>query len=109
MQTDITSLSELNSFITSNKAAAVYFSTPGCGVCKILKPKLIEMLKDNFPLINFAYVDCEASKETAAQQNIFSVPTVLFFFEGKEFIRKAGFVNLEELENELGRIFSMME
>jgi thiol-disulfide isomerase/thioredoxin len=109
MQTDITSLSGLDSFIHSNKAAAVYFSTPECGVCKVLKPKLTEMLRDNFPLINFAYVDCEISKELAAQQNIFSVPTILFFLEGKEFIRKSGFVNLYELENELGRIFSMME
>ncbi len=66
------------------------------------------MLDQNFPLINFAYVNCEMSKELAAQQNIFSVPTILFFFEGKEFIRKARYVNLDELEDELNRIYSMI-
>ncbi len=66
------------------------------------------MLDQNFPLINFAYVNCEEAKELAAQQNIFSVPTILFFFEGKEFIRKARYVNLDELEDELSRIYSMI-
>lgn len=77
-------------------------------MCKVLKPKLIEMLVQNFPLMNFAYVNCEEAKELAAQQNIFSVPTILFFFEGKEFIRKARYVNLDELKNELDRIYSMI-
>ena len=108
MQIDIFTSAEFNSFISSNKAAAIYFSTPDCNVCKVLKPKLIEMLAQDFPLINFSYVNCEEAKELAAQQNIFSVPTILFFFEGKEFIRKARFVNLDELKNELGRIYSMI-
>lgn len=108
MMTDIFTSAEFNSFISSNKAAAIYFSTPDCNVCKVLKPKLIEMLAQDFPLMNFAYVNCKMSKELAAQQNIFSVPTILFFFERKEFIRKARFVNLDELKNELERIYSMI-
>lgn len=108
MQIDLFTLEDFDSFISSNKAAAIYFSTPDCNVCKILKPKLIEMLNQNFPLINFAYVDCEKSKELAAQQIIFSVPTIIFFFEGKEYIRKARFVNLVELKTDLKRIYSMI-
>lgn len=108
MQTDLFTLGDFHSFISSNKAAAIYFSTPDCNVCKVLKPKLIEMLNQNFPLINFAYVNCGKAKELAAQQSIFSVPTILFFFEGKEYIRKARFVNLGELKDELERIYLMM-
>ena len=106
MQTDIISLEHFNSFTTTN-TAAVYFSTPECNVCKVLKPKLIEMLEQEFPKISFAYANVAESKELAAQQNIFSVPTILFFFEGKEYIRKARFVNLEELSSELERIYSI--
>jgi thioredoxin 1 len=108
MQTDFFTLDDFNSFISSNKAAAIYFSTPDCNVCKVLKPKLIELLNQNFPLMNFAYVDCSEAKELAAQQNIFSVPTILFFFEGEEYIRKARFVNLDELKSELNRIYLMI-
>ena len=109
MQTDLFTLDDFNSFISSNKATAIYFSTPDCNVCKVLKPKLIELLTQNFPHINFAYVNCEEAKELAAQQSIFSVPTILFFFEGKAYIRKARFVNLGELKSELGRIYSMID
>lgn len=109
MQTDLFTPADFQSFVSSNRAAAIYFSTPDCNVCKVLKPKLIEMLAQNFPLINFSYVDCEKSKELAAQQSIFSVPTILFFFEGKEYIRKARFVNLDELQSELERIFLLID
>jgi len=108
MQTDIISSEDFNKLIHSNKAVVVYFSTPDCGVCKILKPKLIEFLSEKFPLVKFGYVNIELSKETAAQNSVFTVPTILFFIEGKEYIRKARFVNFDELENELGRIYTYL-
>jgi thioredoxin-like negative regulator of GroEL len=109
MQTDIFTSAEFNSFISPNKAAVIYFSTPDCNVCKVLKPKLIEFLTEEFPKIVFAYVDCEKAKELAAQNGIFSVPTILFFFEGKEMIRQSRNVNFSELWGDLNRIFSLME
>lgn len=108
MQVDKVSSDEFNSFVTSNKAAAIYFSTPDCNVCKVLKPKFIEFLQTEFPLIKFLYVDVSLSKELSAQQNIFTVPTILFFFEGKEFFRKSRIVNFEELRDELARIYDII-
>ncbi len=108
METDLFTLEQFKTFVASNKASAVYFSTPNCNVCKILKPKLIELIQHNFPLLSFAYVDCNKAKELASQQSVFSAPTILFFFEGKEFIRKARHVNLEELKVEIERIYSIL-
>ncbi len=108
MQTDKITLSEFHSFTSSNQAAAVYFSTPDCNVCKVLKPKFIEFLQTDFPRIKFLYVDVSQSKELAAQQNIFAVPTILFFFDGKEFFRKSRIVNFEELRDELERIYKLI-
>lgn len=106
MQTDIVTLDQFNEFITNNKAATIYLSTPDCNVCKILKPKLIELLDKEFPEIKFGYVNVSDAKDVAAQQNVFSVPTILFCFDGKEYLRKARFINLDELSNELERIYS---
>ncbi|MCL4549689.1 MAG: thioredoxin family protein [Bacteroidetes bacterium] len=108
MQTDKITPSEFLSFTSSNRAAAVYFSTPDCNVCKVLKPKFIEFLQTEFPLIEFLYVDVSLSKELSAQQNIFAVPTILFFFDGKEFFRKSRIVNFEELREELDRIYKLL-
>ncbi len=106
-QSDIFTLEEFKEFVTTYSGAVVYFSTPGCNVCKVLKPKLKELLAQKFPEMKFGYVDCEASKELAAQQSIFAVPTILFFIDGKEFFRKSRNVNLNELSMELERPYSL--
>ncbi|MEW6196694.1 MAG: thioredoxin family protein [Bacteroidota bacterium] len=107
-QTDLYSKNDFDKFITSSKLTVVYLSTPDCNVCKVLKPKLIEFLSENFPLIKFGYVNIDESKETAAQNSVFTVPTILFFVEGKEYIRKARFLNLDELKTELERIYNLL-
>jgi thioredoxin-like negative regulator of GroEL len=106
---DIFTIEEFNDFIASNEATVVYFSTPECNVCKVLKPKLIEMLKEKFSLFSFAYVDCNTAKELSAQNSIFSVPTIIFYIQGRELFRKSRNINLSELEYELERPYSFIQ
>lgn len=106
---DIFTVDEFNKLVSSEEAVVIYFSTPGCNVCKVLKPKLIELLQNKFPIFSFAYVDCEKAKELAAQNSIFSVPTILFFIQGKELFRKSRNINLTELEFELERPYSFIQ
>ncbi len=92
----------------SNSAALIYYSTPECNVCKVLKPKTLEFINKNFPLIKPAYVDCEKSKELAAQNSVFTVPVIIVYFEGKEFVRKTRNFNFSELYEELNRTYSLL-
>ncbi len=108
MYQDINQIDEFNDFIKSNSAALVYFSTSECNVCKILKPKTLEFINYNFPLIKAAYVDCENGKGLAAQNRVFTVPAIVIFFEGKEFIRKARNFNFSDLYEELNRTYSLL-
>ncbi len=108
MQKDVNSLTEFKEFSENNKGAVTYFSTPECNVCKVLKPKLIDFLKDEFPQMKFAYIDVSKSKELAGQNSIFAVPTIIFHLEGKEFIRTSRNVNLNELREQLGRVYPLV-
>jgi thioredoxin-like negative regulator of GroEL len=92
----------------SSKAVFFYLSTLDCRVCKVLKPKVIEMLKDDFPLINFCYVDLNEAKEISGQLCVFSVPTILVYFEGKETIRISRNIHLEELRGQIDRYYKMI-
>jgi thioredoxin 1 len=92
----------------SNQAVCFYLSTPECSVCKVLKPKVIEMLKDDFPKIHFCYVDLNEAKEIRGQLSVFSVPTILVYFEGKETIRTSRNVHLEELREQVDRYYKMI-
>lgn len=85
-----------------------YFSTVECGVCKVLKPKVEEMIFREFPEIKLVYVEINQSPEIAAQNRIFTVPVVLVYFEGREFFRKSRNFGVDELRNELIRPYSLL-
>ncbi len=104
----ISSLDEFKEFISKNGGAVTYFSTPQCNVCKVLKPKLKDLLVSHFPEMKFAYVNTVEAQEMAAQNQVFTVPTILFHLDGKEFIRKSRNVNLNLLAEELERPYEMM-
>ena len=104
----ISSIDEFKEFILNNGGAVTYFSTPQCNVCKVLKPKLKEMLAEHFPEMQFGYVNTVEAQEMAAQNQVFTVPTILFHLDGKEFIRKSRNVNLNVLAEELERPYEMM-
>lgn len=94
--------------VKSNCAVCFYLSTPDCNVCKVLKPKVIEMIENDFPKINFHYVDLNEAREISGQLSVFSVPTILVYFEGKETIRASRNIHLEELRGQIDRYYKMI-
>ncbi|MEJ5351601.1 MAG: thioredoxin family protein [Melioribacteraceae bacterium] len=99
---------EATQYFRTHKIVLAYFSTDDCNVCKVLKPKVKELIENEFPMINFLYINVDESKETAAQYSIFTVPTIILFIEGKEHIRKSRYINLEELKSEIDRFYSLI-
>jgi thioredoxin-like negative regulator of GroEL len=107
MQT-IKHINEFEDIKKREKAVLVYFSHEKCNICKVLKPKISEMLAENFPEMKMYYVDTLFSPETAGQLQIFSVPTIICLFEGTETIRKSRNIGIEELMYEIKRPYDMV-
>jgi thiol-disulfide isomerase/thioredoxin len=101
-------MDQFSKIISENAAVAAYFSTEHCNVCKVLKPKLKEFISEEFPKIVFIYIDIENEKELAATYSIFAVPTIIFFFDGKEAIRKSRNFGFSELELAIERPYKML-
>ncbi len=99
---------QLNDLIQSNPGVLVYFSAPACNVCKVLKPKIEEMCVADYPDLPLAYVDCDAMKETAGQNRVFTIPVVIVFFDGKETVRKTRTFGIGELSEAISRPYSML-
>jgi thioredoxin-like negative regulator of GroEL len=102
------SLDDFGENSRSNSAVCFYLSTQECNVCKVLKPKVVEMINNEFPEMNFCYVDLNEAKEISGQLSVFSVPTILVYFDGKETIRVSRNVHLEELREHISRYYKMM-
>lgn len=104
----IKSIDFLNKVLEKEDAVLVYFSHEQCNVCKVLKPKVAELLKTNFPNMKMFYADTVLSPEISGQNKIFAVPTVVCFFGGRETFRKSRNIGIYELGKQIERPYGMI-
>ena len=108
MYKTIQNLDEFNEILKDNLGVLVYYSNETCNVCKVLKPQIIEMLKEKYPEIPFYYVDISETPEISAQSQVFTIPTIIVYFDGKETIRKSRHIGLGELAETIRRPYEML-
>jgi len=101
-------IQELQNKIDSEKGVFLYFSSDSCSVCKVLKPKVTELLQEKFPLMQSLYVDIEKSPVISGQFRVFTIPTILIFFEGKEQVRYNRNISMHQLETSLERPYELV-
>lgn len=101
--TQATSMDQVVQFINENSLAFVYISREDCGICHAVQPQVQNMLKE-FPAIRPIQVSADSIPEVASQFTVFSVPALLLFSEGKEVIREARFVVMDELHKKFQQV-----
>jgi len=105
---NIQSYAHFRDTIRTEPAVLVYFSHDQCSVCKVLKPKVTSLLKEQFPKMEMYYCNTIEQSEVAAQNRVFSVPTVLVFFDGRETFRYSRNISLDELKTAIQRPYHLM-
>jgi len=101
-------IEDIQKTIQENMAVMLYFSAPTCNVCHALKPKLLDAITTNFKEFKIISIDVSVEQETAAHFNVFAIPTVLIFLDGREFIRKSRHMSVDEVVREIERPYSIM-
>lgn len=96
-------IDEVVLFIEQHPLAFVYVSRKNCSVCHAVQPQVQDMLKE-FPRIEPIQVSADQVPEVASQFTVFSVPALLLFVEGKEVLREARFVVMDDLRDQFQRI-----
>lgn len=104
----IYNIQALQARIDSEKGMLLYFSSESCSVCKVLKPKVSELLHDKFPRMHSLYVDTEKSPVIAGQFRVFTIPTILIYFEGKEQVRYSRNISMHQLEATIERPYQLI-
>ena len=90
-------LTDLQEKLEQQELTLLYFSTPSCNVCKVLRPK-VEDLITNTPPWHFQYINTEESMEIAGQYTVFAVPTLLLMADGREIARFSRHFSMQEME-----------
>jgi thioredoxin 1 len=104
----IQTIQKFEQTLAENDAVLAYFSTEICSVCKVLKPKVAEMIAKEFPKIKMVFVESDKLPELAAQNRVFAAPTIIVFFAGRETIRKSRAFGVDELAKEIQRPYSVI-
>ena len=108
MKTEITSQAELAALNESSEAVLLYFYNDSCAPCVALRPKVEEMVSEQFPKMSHTYINSAQFPELSASNGVFASPTILIFFDGKETFRVSKYVSISELAGRIGRYYELM-
>ncbi len=75
--------------LSQGKLMMVDFWADWCGPCRMLGP-VIEQLAGRYPDVVVGKVNVDDEQELALRYGVMSIPTVIFFKDGKEIDRKVG-------------------
>lgn len=107
MNTEVSTLDELQDLISNEQALLIYFYNDHCAPCKSLRPKILEMMEQRFPKMELRFVNSE-KKEIPAHYGVYDNPTLLVFFDRKEYIRVSKYVSTQQLAEKIERYYSMV-
>ncbi len=104
----IESIEDIDSILSTEKATIVYFTSPKCNVCKTLRPKIMELMSEEFPDMGRYFVDIADTPDVPAKFSVFAAPTIMVFLEGREFARKSRSMSPALLVDEIRRPYEIM-
>lgn len=98
---DVTDNTFTREVLTSDMSVLVDCWAPWCGPCKKLSPIIDELASDYANGVKVVKLNVDENPLTASQYGIHSIPTMLFFKEGKLVQRLTGALPKEEIEKNL--------
>lgn len=103
----ITSTNTADDFIKENQLAFLYITRPNCSVCHGLLPQ-VQNLMEKYPKINLGHINAEEVEDVASRFSVFTVPVLLLFVNGKEYLREARIVHMQLFEDKMDKIYKFV-
>jgi thioredoxin-like negative regulator of GroEL len=105
---NISSEEEFNQIKAKEGFVLFYFSHDDCNVCKVLKPKVHDLLMNSFSKVEMYYVNTHITPAISGQNSIFTVPTIIVYFNGHELFRKSRNIGVSELASQIQKPYEMV-
>ena len=86
--------------IADYRLCLFYIKASDCGVCNVMLDK-VRRMAEHHPLLDAFYTDIIEEPLIAGRFLVYSGPTVLLLFDGKEVYRASGFIDVNELERKI--------
>lgn len=99
---------EIENFLEWNSLKILYIATKTCSTCEALFPK-IENICENMDFVNLCRIEIENIPSVAGNFGVFSAPTILVFYEKKEYVRFDRYIRLNIFEEKICELKSLFE
>ena len=92
-------LENFNDLLDSRKPFIVYFWSGDCGVCGSMGITLDEITENiDIPIYK---INIKEDNKISAQNLVFTVPTILVFYDGKEILRESRYIDFNNVKKVL--------
>ena len=108
MKNELQTPEQVESHVKEGMAAMLYFYNDHCAPCLSLRPKVMQLVEEKFPEIKLAFVNAEKYPELPARYQVFSNPTLIVFFDGREYRRESKYISIPQLAAEIERPYRMI-
>jgi len=105
---DLFSIEDVEQFINSHHLAFLYISKTNCSVCHALLPKVEKVLAE-FPKIQMGFINVDDIPSIAGHLSIFTAPVLILYVDGKEVLREARFVHVDQFKEKVKKIYFLAE
>ena len=104
---NITSTEQWNStVIRSQVPVFVDFWAEWCGPCRMIGPVLEDLAGDYGNSVKFVKVNVDQAAELASRYNVFSIPTLMLFNQGKLVDQKIGAADKESYRSMIENVIA---
>jgi thioredoxin 1 len=90
--------------LSSNLPVLVDFFAEWCAPCKMITPLVEEISKEYQGRLKVVKINIDSSPDIASKFLIMSIPTLLYFKDGKEVSRTVGAVSKKDILEEIKKI-----
>ena len=105
---ELGSKEQIEKLIAELPAVLIYFYSDNCAPCMSLRPKVVELICDSFPQIRIGFVNGEIDPSITASFNVFSFPTLILYFEGREHYRGSKYLAIPQLAKTISKPYILL-
>lgn len=92
--------------LESKEPVVVDFWAPWCGPCKIVGPVIDELAKEYAGKVKIGKINVDENSQTAGQYGVMSIPSIIFFKNGKPLKTMVGAQSKENYKQEIDSLLA---